>query len=265
MRSQGLGFHSLDLRSELFIKGMNGGILQDILDKVKAHRDQRAATPIAVIFDLDSTLFCVSPRSQAILRELGENAEFAREFDKVAAVLRDIEVRSTDWGIREPLLRTGVTVSPEAAGRIRAYWRSRFFASGHLHHDLVYPEAPNFVRGVQALGAEIFYLTGRPEASMREGTLRALSHHGFPLVSDGHLLMKVSDSEADEHFKVVVLREMIERFSHIWFFENEPVIIHDVRRELPSVNVIFVNSVHSGKAEAPTDIVTVVADYRGIK
>jgi predicted secreted acid phosphatase len=131
-----------------------------------------------------------------------------------------------------------------------------------LLEDHIYPSANEYVRLVQSLGAEIFYLTGRPDRAMREGTVRALAHWNFPLVSDSHLIMKPSEIQTDESFKAIELQKMCEMgFDYIWFFENEPVIIEQVREKLPQVRIVFVNSVHAGRAIAPTDLPSIGMSY----
>lgn len=224
-------------------------------------RTEAAASRVAVIFDLDSTLFCVSPRTQVILRQLGREPEFGARFAAAAEVLRNIEVLPSDYSVREVLARTSVEPSEELAIAVRTYWRERFFSSPYLEQDILYPSANEYVKHLHGMGAEILYLTGRNETRMRDGTLRALYQHGFPLFSDSKLLMKPNDLETDEYFKVMALRGLIHDYDHIWFFENEPLIIADVRAALPQIQIVFVKSAHSGKAPAPLDLPTILPDY----
>lgn len=216
---------------------------------------------VAVIFDLDSTLFCVSPRTQAILRDLSAQPEFQRDHSETAQALQTVAVRPTDWGIRTVLEREKVKGHPSVWVKIRDFWREHFFANHYLHHDLVYPGAIEYVQHLQGLGAEILYLTGRGQTSMREGTLKMLSQQGFPLVSPDHLIMKPSDVETDEAFKALVLRDLVHQYKPIWFFENEPVIIEHVRIHAPSVNIVYVHSVNSGRKPPPTDLPMIETSY----
>lgn len=219
---------------------------------------------LAVIFDLDSTLFCVSPRTQAILRQLGDEPDFKSQYETAAEVLRTIEVLPTEWGIRALLQRYQPTGPLEMFHSVRDFWRKHFFSSGYLDRDLVYPSADEYVRHLHEYGAEIFYLTGRPDATMREGTLRALEKWNFPLAdANTHLLMKPNEAEADEHFKTTVLKTLVPRFDHCWFFENEPVIIHEVRAAVPQLKIVFVDSVHSGKAVPPDDLPRIGMGFSG--
>jgi hypothetical protein len=237
------------------------------LIEVTEHLRQHAGVSrMAVIFDLDSTLFCVSPRTQAILRRLGQESDFREKFATEAAVLSAIEVLPSDWGVRSVLERAKVGSSMEFFKAVRDYWRTHFFSSNDLHEDHIYPSASEYVRLVQSLGADVFYLTGRPENSMRTGTLKALAKWNFPLASDSKLIMKPSEVQTDESFKATVMKTLVDDYDYIWFFENEPVIIEQVRAQLPQVRIVFVNSVHAGRAPSPTDLPTIGMSYReGLK
>ncbi|MBX3021696.1 MAG: HAD family hydrolase [Bdellovibrionales bacterium] len=225
-------------------------------------RQEAARSRVAVVFDLDSTLFCVSSRTQHILRQLGHDPTFATQFAEPAEILRSIEVLPSDYSVREVIARTQLKPSEELGLAIRNYWRKHFFASHFLDKDILYPSANEYVNALRSLGAEILYLTGRNHGSMREGTLRALYHHGFPLFNETMLHMKPSDLQSDENYKVTVLKELVHDYDHIWFFENEPVIIAEVRMALPQIHIVFVKSAHSGKAAEPLDLPTITPDYK---
>ncbi len=68
-------------------------------------RDHSPTARVAVVFDLDSTLFCVSPRTESILRRLAGEAEFRAEFADAAAILKDVTVLPSDWGVKSVLER----------------------------------------------------------------------------------------------------------------------------------------------------------------
>ncbi|MGE3683863.1 MAG: HAD family hydrolase [Bdellovibrionales bacterium] len=232
-----------------------------LIEVAEQVREQSRAFTVAVIFDLDSTLFCVSPRTQHILRQLGHDREFSDQHAEAAEILRHIEVLPTDWGVRQALERTRLKPTPELAHLIRNYWRRHFFSSHLLDKDHIYPSANEYVRHLHDLGADILYLTGRNEAHMKAGTLRALMHWGFPFYAESKLIMKPNEIETDESFKAHVLKRLVQSYDHIWFFENEPVIIDQVRSLVPQVHIVFVNSVHSGQGVAPEDLRTIAPSY----
>lgn len=223
--------------------------------------DQAKTSKVAVIFDLDSTLFCVSTRTQAILRHLGHQVEFSEKFAAASAILRNIEVLPTDWGIRSVLERNAFDGPRELFERVRDHWRDHFFANHFLKEDVIYPSANEYVQHLHSLGAEILYLTGRNRSLMETGTREMLKHWGFPYIIDSKLFMKPDDVQTDEGYKASVLKELVKDYDHIWFFENEPLIIHEVRALLPQVRVVFVDSVHSGRAVAPKDLPTIGMSY----
>lgn len=231
-------------------------ILIKILDEV------RAGKKCAAVFDLDSTLFCVSPRSQAILRELATDADFTRDFPAAAAALSKIEILPTEYGIKTAITRAGVQPVPGLVERVVQFWREKFFSNTHMHHDLTYPGAQDFVRRVHDGGADVYYLTGRNENKQREGTMRTLKSWNFPDLPLERVILKLRSEDQDHIYKETQLKEIADRYPTVWFFENEPVIIHHVRRELPNVHIVFIDSAHSGKANPPTDLLTVRMDFR---
>lgn len=216
---------------------------------------------VAVIFDLDSTLFNVGPRTQHILRQLGEDHDFRTRFAKVAEILRHIEIQPAEYSVRQVLARRSVESTPELTAAVKAYWSRYFFSNAYLDKDGLYPSANEYVSHLHALGAHILYLTGREDGRMREGTVKVLRQWGFPSFDDSRLLMKATSEELDEHFKVTMLKRLVHEYDHIWFFENEPLIIRDVRTAVPQVHIVYVNSAHSGKAEPPEGLRTVTPDY----
>ncbi len=210
---------------------------------------QNEPSPL-VAFDIDSTLFCVSSRSQAILRSLALDAEFANQYGQAARVLGTIEVRPSDWGIREALSRTRIAAQPELIEKIRRFWRTHFFSNSYLHHDVIYAGAAAYVRAVEATGARVIYLTGRSGPNMREGTLEQLKLHGFPLSSSANLIMKPTEKGSDETFKAVQLESLEPQYSFCALIENEPVILTEIEARLPLVKFVHMRSTHSGRGQA---------------
>ena len=231
-----------------------------LLEVARSVSAEAPAQRVAVVFDLDSTLFCVAPRTQHILRTLGTSPEFITRHPRLAEWLAAVEVRPDDYSVRAIVARFGLRLEDAAVFAVRDHWHQHFFSSDHLHRDLVYPAAAEYVRALESRGAAVWYLTGRGESRMRRGTERALREHGFPL-ADAQLLMKPSEVLTDEGFKAAALRELSSSYDVIWFFENEPVIITEVRALVPLVRVVFVRSAHSGKGTEPTDGWIITPDY----
>jgi hypothetical protein len=236
-------------------------ILNTVLKSVE-NSASNTVHPSAVVFDLDSTLFCVSPRTQAIVHSFCSKAEFKERFKDEIEILKEVELQPTDWGLRSALERHKQPINPELFAALRKYWGRCFFSNQFMHHDTMYPEASTYVRRLQDAGAQIFYLTGRHAHSMYEGTVRNLELHQFPFDPEGMLFMKPSDHDSDEDFKTTWFRHNVARFNQIWFFENEPVIIEQVRAAVPSVKIVFMDSTHSGRALKPVDLPAIGMDYK---
>lgn len=216
----------------------------------------------AVVFDLDSTLFNVSPRTQRILETLSGHPFFTENYPDEAEHLKKVKVNSTDWGIRSALERSQLKASIGFFERVREYWMSLFFSSDYLLIDEPYPGAVEFVNAIFKTGVPIYYLTGRDQVRMGRGTHESLNKRGFPHNEHfDNVYMKPDASMNDAEFKRDVLTRMSKDFEQIYFFENEPVIIHLIRKELPNVQIIFVDTIHSGRAEAPLDLPTIGSKY----
>lgn len=224
--------------------------LNDILKLATQNRAQNLRT--LAVFDLDSTLFNVSTRTQKILHEFAEANNIGH--------LKEVEIRQEDWGLKEALFRKGYTLEKdiELLQAIRDFWAERFFSNEYLHYDVPYPGAVCFVQDLQEAGCEINYLTGRDYARMGKGSLEVLRKWGFP-VSENNLFLKPEKSQDDELFKHEWFLKLNHAdFNKIFFFENEPVNVNAILQSCPEVEVIYLDTTHSRKQ-------TVTADLKRIK
>jgi hypothetical protein len=141
------------------------------------------------VFDLDSTLFNVSPRTQKILHEFAE--------------LHKPELKQADWGLKEALVRAGYNFdeSPELHQNLRDFWVERFFTDNYLHFDIPYRGAVPFVQKLHLTKCEIHFLTGRDVARMGKGTFEVLKKWGFPVTPE-NLHLKPHRS-MDDHVKLI--------------------------------------------------------------
>lgn len=244
----------------------NESTLDQILESISSRGKAGQLHRIACVFDMDSTLFCVSTRTQTILRELAVEESFVSQFSDYADLLRDVSVLQTDWGIKEALLRLGKPLSKEAIERIRKHWRKNFFSNEYLEYDLMYEDSNVFVQMCHSLNCEVFYLTARNETLMREGSIKQLERFSFPLTKPEHLIMKSADDEEDDRFKLNKLIEIKKSFDEVYFFENEPAIIESVNKELPEIKIIFMDSTHSSRRPSPTHLPTITPEsFKRIK
>lgn len=209
-----------------------------------------------VVFDLDSTLFDVSPRLERILLDFAASPLNQKRFPEQVSLLKNIKTLRSDWGIIGALQRVGLDRHhAEFQEAIKNYWLQSFFSNHYLQFDSLYDGALEFVLSVEKAGAEIAYLTGRDVERMGAGSLAVMNQWGFPLNEKAELVLKPHRSMDDAQFKTDWFIAAEKRnFKKIYFFENEPVNLHHLREFCPHVEMIFFESTHAGKAEPPEDI-----------
>ncbi len=199
----------------------------------------RSTTSLCV-FDLDSTIFNVSPRSEKILHEFAVSNNFPE--------LLKIKIKMEDWGIYEALLRAGYTKvqNEELHMRLKKYWNERFFSHNYLHYDTPYLGAIHFVQSLVSCGVGVHYLTGRDVFRMGTGTAEVLKKWGLP--HDPSQIHLKPHREMDDHtFKLEWLQKLATDNPNytLYLFENEPVNINLVGDKMPDVRIIYMNTTHS--------------------
>jgi len=221
----------------------------------------RAQNPL-VVFDLDSTLFDVSPRSQRILHDFVENHGMRQRFPAETEFLKSVKIQPSDWGIKQAITRSGLRSTDEFYQAMRDFWRARFFSSDFLHVDRPYRGAIEYVQRLAQMQIEVVYLTGRDEPNMKRGTVEALQKWGLPLThGEANLIMKpVKGSVEDEDFKEERLRKLSEKSPLIWFFENEPLIIEKILHSTLNIRIVWIDTTHSGKAKPPVGLPVILQD-----
>ncbi len=230
-------------------------LLRQILVKIEEFQN-RGLRSLAV-FDIDSTLFDVSPRVERILMDFAEEPTSKANFPKQIQLFKDISTHRKDWGFKNALERAGLDGHhPEFQEALRKYWYQRFFSNDYLQYDLPYDGAVEYVNKAANLGAEVVYLTGRDVERMGSGSALTLKHAGFPLDDrQTQLVLKPHKGMDDAEFKTNWFTGLPKNhYADVWFFENEPVNIHHLRQRHPEVNVVFFESTHAGKASPPEDI-----------
>lgn len=230
-------------------------LLRQILTRIEELHQQGKACLAA--FDLDSTLFDVSPRVQKILEEFAADPHQQNKFPQQIRKLKGIRTCRSDWGFADALARAGLNEEhPDFVEAVRDYWKPRFFSNEYLQYDEPYEGAADFVNTVHKLGADVVYLTGRDVHRMGKSTGPVLQRWGFPLGDSRARLTLKPDKELDDaEFKTEWFQKLPRhRYQEIWFFENEPVNIHHLRRHLPEIKIIFFKSTHAGKATEPEDL-----------
>lgn len=219
---------------------------------------------VLFVFDIDSTLYNVSPRNIEIIKDYAQtNAQNLTP--TLQSALMSVTHHYTDWGIKTPLLRLNL-LNPdmELLKNIKKHWNEFFFSGKFLHHDEEYPGAVDFVNQLSK-HAPTFYLTGRDVQRMGNETLKQLSQSEFP--TDPHhnkLILKPNKEMLDHEYKLEELKKLALDFDVIYFFENEPIILNEVVTHFSEDKVIpiCIASTHSGRAEINPKIKIIQPDYR---
>ena len=233
--------------------------LGEILAKIKQLSQDKKKS--LVVFDLDSTLFDVSPRLQNIILNFCANPQNQTQFPTEIAFLKKIKFERSDWGIMDAMARVGLDpLGEEFHAVIRKFWLDCFFSNTYLKYDRPFEGAPEFCCSVAEAGGDIVYLSGRDRPRMEAGTIEVLQKWGFPLDRPDHqLALKPHAAMDDGAFKSQWF-SLIDNQSYqkIWFFENEPVNINLVRKNYPFAETIFFDSTHAGIEHPPKDILKIL-------
>ena len=224
--------------------------LEGILIKL-AHNNRNIC-----VFDLDSTLFNVSPRTQKILHEFA---------DLYHQDLKSVEIEASDWGLKEPLIRHGYSLEQHSHIHqgLRDFWVERFFSNDYIHYDVPYAGAINFVQKISSDSKNnIYYLTGRDVHRMEKGTYEVLKKWGFP-TPENSVQLKPHRSMEDHLFKRDWILDLQNKNpeSTIYLFENEPVNINFIANTIQNIQIVFLNTTHSRK-ELVTVPVIKINDFR---
>jgi hypothetical protein len=211
------------------------------------------------VFDIDSTIFNVSPRNQAIFDlfrtlNMKKNEELLK-FDP------KLKLTAEDWGLDPYTDHLGGEDSLLRKKALK-FWRKHFFAGTFLHTDKPYPYATQWIKKLAERGASIKYLTGRDNHRMRTGTLAQLKHWGLPLIKDSDLITKPQKGLKDGPYKRDALKKLIGDFkgSKIFFLDNEPAVLdHCLFPEEKNYKIIYIESTHSSRSTPQSDWVTLNA------
>jgi hypothetical protein len=226
------------------LKKVISEIEQQFLDKKKP----------TLVFDLDSTLFDVTPRIGEILIAF-ESAHFHRLPPSEQQALKEIQLQKGDWGLGDAVQRIGAErISKETQLLLKSFWREHFFSNAFLKFDRPFEGAVDFVNDLHALGANIYYLTGRDHLRMGPGSVESLIQHQFPLnETSAKLVLKPKAGMDDSQYKLEWFQTNANQVNNgtIWFFENEPANIWPLIQHTPHVKVIFFDSTHSRRAQVP--------------
>ena len=212
-------------------------------------------------FDLDSTLFCMKYRTQAILEDCRKNENFYSQFPKQIPLVQKIKVTERDWSVTEIMSRYGFSSKSDCVLAMEKFWRERFFKNDYLHFDQPYKGCVHFINYISKFTPNIFYLTARNKASMFKGTCQSLKRWNFPFENEKKLIMKEDTETTDADYKTKELKKLSEKYKTLIFFDNEPVILNQVERSLPDIYLFWLDSTHSRRAKPPQTALPLSMDY----
>lgn len=213
----------------------------DAIERLKT-RPADAPRPIAV-YDLDSTLFCTGPRNLAIARAFSEFRHQLRPF------VDQLEPHRMGWNVMADLQELGFT-DKAILTELRHFWRATFFTDHFVKMDSVYPGAVELVKTVRKAGCLTFYLTGRDDPGMRQGTLQALASAGFPMPAEDVVLrLKPTWEEDDLAFKTQLFDELRALGEVVLAFENEPANANRFLHAFPTATVVLHATIHAPDPE----------------
>ena len=189
-----------------------------------------AATPLW-IFDIDSTLMCLSARFQHIFFDYLRFHHPGPVSPAIWAAAHRLSPEEHRYGIFESLypafsqcgIEGAETLARQFEERMLPFWLDAFFSDRYLDKDFAYPGAAAFVSAVRAMGVHVCYLTGRPAKNMTQGTRLSLRQLGFPLDDQSSfLVLKTNEEESDVEYKHRYLRQLNRRYRVLGFVDNEP-------------------------------------------
>lgn len=209
------------------------------------------------ILDIDSTLVTTHQRNQKILEDwIQENSS---QFPEDCLTLKQAQCQFGDYGLKNAKERVNFTEqNPGSQDSLDSFWRKNFFSNDYLHSDVAMRGAVNWTQNLEERGVEFVYLTARHKNSMWEGTLSSLDALGFP-ISEETLFLKEDLDDSDAGYKTKLMARFVEKFGHkkMWFVENEPVVLHQMISDHPSVNLVYFDSTHSGRMEPPEGLLSI--------
>ena len=210
------------------------------------------------VFDLDSTLFDLKGRHKSIVARFAGCEAMRKRYPTTVLLLENISFISKDWGIDTALKRVGIDPVRDSSfwNELHDHWNYWFFHNEHLKDDRPLPGAVDYVKALMREGAHVMYLTGRDVCRMQKGTEASLAQWGFPVHAEAGaapesvvVKLKPDACMVDEKFKLDILRHLTTAYDTIVFFENEPVNLNIVAKNLPHVQLVFIDTVHSGRED----------------
>ena len=245
-------------------------VLRLVEDRVRDEMAQHVGSEFlpVVIFDLDSTLYEVQPRTFAIIQEWLAARDSAAVVPKVRSKVAGLTCDQLRYSINDALQAAGLdnddAATRAAADSLKQFWSQRFFRSDYLHFDRPYAGAMPYATKLYDMGCQIIYLTGRDEPQMGDGTRAMLTRDGFTLNGKrAKLMLKPNFEMDDQAFKRVAVETISAMGPVVASFENEPLNFVTLQKLLPNTVHVFVDTICSDRPASPADSAYRVGGFIG--
>lgn len=241
-----------------------GSILERLLRQAKDY--QKKEKPLLVVFDVDSTLFHIHTRNQAIIKAFFSKPEVNQSFSREAAIASKVEFLPKDWGFKASFQRSGLeNLDGELSTRLHSFWEKKFFSNEFLKNDIPVEGAREYLKALLDSHGHIKYLTGRDQPRMLQGTIDSFRRWQFPLSENSsgncELVLKADHRTPDEDFKKDVLKKWAQDFDFIYFIDNEPINLNMAEQSFPEMELIFMDTTHQGQ-QKPPDRAHHISDFK---
>ncbi len=236
----------------------------DLLSKIAARSETslNAQKPKAIIFDLDSTLFCTATRLKSILiRYIASHSTDHAAMDPAWIKLaHQLESIHQNYSVPATLFQMMKRFHPEDQAKslvkefwpgFEEYWKEEFFLSRNMTVDPPYEGSVEFVKKTVEMGYSPIYLTGRDYGRGMDGTKHALRRWDYPLGSHSHTILKPDRAMKDMDFKQGVAQVLNSRFDVHFVIDNEPENLAMFAVKIPSSEIVFFHSIMSHRWSAP--------------
>lgn len=223
-------------------------VLNMVSDRVEKLLES-GQTPV-VVFDLDSTLYEVQPRTFQIVQEFLNDPVSFEVDSQVSNALKYLQVGQLEYSIRDAFRNLGLDTN---AAHVQAgldtlgdFWWKRFFQNEYMRYDVAYPGTQAYVNRLFKLGATLVYLTGRDFPNMGDGTIATMKRDGFPVEHERIVpMLKPDASMDDKKFKEEAIQKIASLGTLVASFENEPANLVAMQEKLPDAIHVFVETISS--------------------
>jgi hypothetical protein len=200
-------------------------------------------TPIAVI-DIDGTIALHYLRTREIFRQAVKTFDLPEEFK---ANLANYDPCEYDYYPRKNLLQMGLQEDETLAG-IMKFWDNNFFSNRFLHLDKPVAGAREFMEIILNLGVNVFYLSGRDDQNMGDGTRAWLKNHNFMGDhSRTSLFLKADLSITSVESKIVAGEKIKSIGEPALIIDNEPGELEALWRQFPQAVTVLLDTPNSGR------------------